>query len=240
VFPLISEATTASRLETLRVVFHSGSSSSQGPTQWPFSLILAAPTLRNLLFKFPRESVLLSTLSLPHLESLDLDLPTISPVVLLGFLRDSAPSLRVCKVRVAAVVESDDNLSSAMNMVVHSSLETFELRVSRGGSGDAISQLLEKLALPNTREVLLEIGHYPKDDLTDAVDSTILPDDLDLSWPHDSFFGFLERASSSVTSLCLGFNPTPPGTSGLDLFHIGVTGAELEEEHVQAIWTWRM
>lgn len=52
-------------------------------------------------------------------------------------------------------------------------------------------------------------------------------------WPHDSFLGFLERASSKVTSLCIGFNPTPPDSPGM-MGGMGYASAELEAEHVQA------
>ncbi|KAE9389459.1 hypothetical protein BT96DRAFT_946844 [Gymnopus androsaceus JB14] len=231
VFPVISETITASRLETLDLIFH-GSSSS--PMQWPLSLVRASPALRDLRFKVPGELQDLSTLKLPHLESLILDLPTISPAALLELLRDAVPGLKSCEVHVAAIVDSDDDALSAMGMVVHSSLETFKLRVSHGGSGDCIAQLFENLTLPSARKVLLEIGHFPSNDSADA---RVLSDDfdLDLSWPHDSFLGFLERTSSSVTSLCLGFNPTPPESPDLNLMGgMGLTGAELEEDQVRA------
>lgn len=224
VFPAISETTIASRLETLRLV---GS-----PAPWSTSLIHASPTLRNLQLKLSTDSArVLSTLSLPHLESLDIEIPTLTPSALLALLKD-APSLKVCKIRVGAIVDLDDD---PLDMVVHSSLETFELRVSRGASGDTTAQLLENLSLPSAHEVLLEIGHLPNDTITH--DDHLLPDDLDLdlSWPHDSFFGFLERASSSITSLCVGFNPTPVDSPDTALMMGGMgMGAELEEDHVRA------
>ncbi|KAJ4468762.1 hypothetical protein J3R30DRAFT_3714210 [Lentinula aciculospora] len=231
-FPDISEA---SRLETLSFSFPQ--SADWSPIQWITSLVHAAPTLRNLQLKFPAWSTqVVSTLSLSSLESLTIDLPTITPSALLVILRDAAPRLKVCHVRVQGLVildSDDDRWVAAPSMVVHSCLEIFELRLSRGAVAESLSHLFDSLTLPKAREVLLELGNFQEIN-ANAYDSVNLPDDLELSWPHDSFLGFLERASSSITSLCIGFNPASPESADNAWGGMGSLGSELEGEHVQA------
>ncbi|KIK70126.1 hypothetical protein GYMLUDRAFT_34592 [Collybiopsis luxurians FD-317 M1] len=234
-FPDISELMTAPNLESLDLAFHHSLSTVLHPvSQWTFSLIHSATVLRDLRLQLPGlASEALSTLSLPLLESLTIEVPIVDTSALLGLLRDAAPSLKELKVQVAGLI-LDDDLSSA-SMIIHPSLQTFELRVSHGGSGEAMSQFFDNLTLPSAREVVFEMGHFPES--TNSVDfsSSDLPEDLELSWPHDSFLGFLERTSSCVTSLCLGFNSSPSNSSTLNVWdNVAAFGAELEEEHVQA------
>ncbi|KAJ3995384.1 hypothetical protein F5050DRAFT_314734 [Lentinula boryana] len=231
---LFSDVSEAPMLETLSFAF-SPQNLEWSPAQWVLSLAHVAPALRSLELKLPELPVrALSSLSLSCLESLTIDLPTITSTALLLLLGDVAPSLKSCHVRLGGLVnfdsEDDDNSAFSTSMVVHSCLEIFELRLSRGGSPEALSQLLANLALPRAREVLLEIGHFQEGDST----GFDLPEDLELSWPHDSFLGFLERASSSMTSLCLGFNPASPESADNAWGGMGSLGSELEAEHVQA------
>ncbi|KAF9068825.1 hypothetical protein BDP27DRAFT_1326323 [Rhodocollybia butyracea] len=230
--PDISESMTASRMETLELGYSTSSfiqNPELFPVQWALSLIRSAPVLEDLRLKLPGVAdEALSTLSLPHLEFLTIELPTITSATLLSLLRNAAPSLKVCKIYVAGLLhfDVDDDDFSALSMVEHSALETFELHTSHGASGEALIQLFDNLTLPAMREVLLEIGQFADNNHSAEMVSGELPEDLDLSWPHDSFLGFLERASSSVTSLRLGF--ISPLWDGM-----GSVGADLEEEHVQ-------
>jgi hypothetical protein len=232
-FPDVPNSTTASALETLEISLPR-SSFAESHIQWALTLVHAAPALRDLRLQVPELSPqVLSTLSLPHLESLTIEVPVISGHVLLGLLKDAVPNLRVLKLRAAGLVPDDDSLSS-MSMIVHPSLEIFELCVSHGASGETLAQFFDNLALPSAREVVLDIGSFPDDrepGISADFDSAAPPEDLEFYWPHDSFLGFLGRASSSVTSLRLGFNPT---SSGSNLWgNIGTLGTELEEEHVR-------
>ncbi|KAJ3874123.1 hypothetical protein F5051DRAFT_103552 [Lentinula edodes] len=232
---LFHEVSEAPRLETLKFAF-GVQNAEWSPAPWLLSLLHAAPVLRCLQLELPSLSVrTLTPLSLSHLESLTLDLPTVTPSALLFLLGDVAPNLKVCHVNVAGLVnfdtDEDDNHSAfATSMVVHSCLEVFEIRLSRGASPEAMSQLFDNLTLPIAREVLLEIGNFQEP----SSDSITLPDDLELSWPHESFLGLLERASPSVTSLCLGFDPASPEFAENAWGGMGSIGSELEEEHVRA------
>ncbi|KAJ3813565.1 hypothetical protein EV368DRAFT_85358 [Lentinula lateritia] len=232
---LFHEVSEAPRLETLKFAF-SVQNAEWSPSPWLLSLLHAAPVLRYLQLQLPSLSVrALSPLSLSHLESLTLDLPTVTPAALLFLLGDVAPNLKVCHVNVAGLVnfetdEDDPHSAYATSMVVHSCLEVFEIRLSRGASPEAMSQLFDNLTLPIVREVLLEIGNFQEP----SSDSITLPDELELSWPHESFLGLLERASPSVTSLCLGFDLASPESADNAWGGMGSIGSELEEEHVRA------
>ncbi|KAJ3842275.1 hypothetical protein F5878DRAFT_407833 [Lentinula raphanica] len=230
-FPAISNAPM---LESLDFAF-SPQNEEWSPTHWVLSIARAAPALRNIQLKLPSLLVRdLSTLHLSHLESLTIDLPTITPAALLLILGNVAPSLKACHVRIDGLVNLDsdevDDDAGFSPIVVHSCLEVFELRLSRGASPETLSYLFDHLECPRMCDVTLEVGQFESAESH----SLSLPDDLELSWPHDSFNGFLERASSCVTSLCLGFNPSSPESADNAWGGMGSLGSELESEHVQA------
>ncbi|KAF5390054.1 hypothetical protein D9757_003793 [Collybiopsis confluens] len=229
----IAESMVASRLETLELVFPGTLSEERHPVlQWTFSLIHSSPALRQLTLQLPGPAFqTLSRSSLPLLESLSIEVPTVTPTALLELLQNAVPKLRTLELRTAGFVSDDEDVSS-IPFVEHSSLETFKLRVSHGENGDAISQFLDNLALPSCREILYEMGHFNNLVVTAAEE---IREDLDLSWPHESFLGLLERAASNLSSLSLGFNSSPMDSLDMGaLGGMGSIGTELEEEHVLA------